>query len=579
MGVSKEPIDSEFFILLQFYGNSEFHELKTRCYSMLEQFPNSSKLYNILGGAHTGLEEYDDAMKCYSQALKIRPNYAEAYNNMGNAFKIKGELENAIKCFKKALVLKPNFPEVYNNMGASYQELENFPLAILQFETAIELKHDYIDAYINKGNALRIYGKTQASIQSFRSALKIDPNSAIAHFSLGLSLRDDMRFEEAISSFEVSINIKPNYFEAYNFMGNTLKSIGKTGKAVKVFEKVLAIKEDFFEVHRHLAFAKKFDGSEPQIQMLLDYSLHSNLSNIDLININFTLGKIFEDCKQFEKSYKFLLEGNRLRTKEIKYNIKEDVELFSSIKDRFQGTRKEANTLNKGYNSRKINPIFIIGMPRSGTTLIEQILCSHSNIYGAGELNFLGKSIERSKLVNVDFTKDSLWEFQEYYFEKLESLPFKENNVTDKMPLNFRWCGFILKAMPNAKIIHVKRDRMATCFSIFKSYFSSNGNRYAYDFEGIKAYYNLYFELMNFWKLNFPGKIYELDYEALTEMPEKEIRKLINFTGLKWEDSCLNFHQNVRPVMTLSKTQVREKIYKGSSQGWKNYKQYLDDCF
>ena len=147
------------------------------------------------------------------------------------------------------------------------------------------------------------------------------------------------------------------------------------------------------------------------------------------------------------------------------------------------------------------------------------------------------------------------------------------------MPLNFRWCGFILQAIPEAKIIHVSRDSMATCFSIFKSYFSSTGNRYAYDLEDIVSYYQLYLELMEFWRFKFPGKIYEINYESLTENQEKETRNLISFIGLNWEASCLNFHTNTRAVNTLSKTQVREKMYKGSSLNWKNYKSLLQDAF
>ena len=577
MNAFQEPSEDEFSFLIKLYSENRLRELIVSCGSMIEKLQYSPKLHNIMGAAHTGLKQFDAAINCYETALKINPNYAEAHNNMGNTFKIKGEFDNAIQCFKKALFLKPNYAEAYNNMGVSNQSVGEYKLAISQFEKAIDLKNDYVDAFINKGSALKFLGDIVASVQTFKEALKIDPGSYDAYFFMGLSLRHNGSFEEAIKCFEKTIKIKPDHFDSYNYLGNSLKSIGQTKKAIHVFEKALTLKEDLFEIHRHLAFAKEYNGSESQIEKLLDLRDQPDLSDVDHINISFTLGKIYEDLEKFDHSFRFIAEGNRLRKKELHYAIEDDIELFNSIKNRFKNKDEEQLVQNKIYDIKKITPIFIVGMPRSGTTLIEQIVSSHSKVHGAGELNFLGKGVEINNLVNKDFTDDTLHKLRTFYFNQLEDLTFKESFVTDKMPLNFRWCGFILKAIPEAKIIHVSRDRMATCFSLFKSYFSSTGNRYAYDLKDIDAYYNLYLNLMKFWKLRFPRNIHEINYETLTEAPEKEIRKLITVIGLEWEDSCLDFHKNKRPVMTLSKSQVREKLYQGSSQQWKNYEPYLNE--
>ncbi len=577
MEALKEPEDDELNFLRILLGQGRFEDLAQSCTLMLKKFPNSSKLHNIQGIANHGLAEFDQAIICYEKALMANSNYGEAYNNMGNTFKIKGEISRAIENFKKAIALKPEFAEAYNNMGATYQASGEYTLAISLFQKAINRKNDFVDAYINKGNVLRDIGDLNSSIKDFLKALEIDPSSADAYFSIGLTLRDKGRFEEAIINFEKAIKIKPEYFEAYNFLGNALKSVGRTERAIFIFEKALSHKEDLFEIHRHLAYAKKYDGSEAQIQTLLKLKERFDLSNEDQININFTLAKIYDDLKKYEKSFLFLVEGNRLRKNQLRYNINDDIELFNSLKARFKDHNFKEILLDKAYDTNKVTPIFIIGMPRSGTTLIEQIISSHSKVYGAGELNFLSKSVELNDLVNVDFTDHSLTEFRNYYFDQLKTLETSQMFITDKMPLNFRWCGFILKAIPEAKIIHVTRDRMATCFSLFKSYFSSTGNRYAYELKDIADYYNLYQELMEFWSSNFPEKIYGLNYDHLTEYPQKEIEDVIKFTGLKWEDQCLDYQKNVRPVMTLSKTQVREKIYKGSSQKWKNYEEFLRD--
>ena len=573
----KDPEEDKFIKLLELYREGEYEELIISCELLLKTFPSSAKLYNIKGVAFNGLSKFEVAIDCYNNALRINPEYAEAYNNLGNTFKIKGDFDSAIDSFKKAILLKPNFPEAHNNMGAAFQGRGDLRLAIHQYQEAINIKIDFLDAYVNKGNALRISGNTAASIDTLKTAKQLAQNSSDVFFSMGLTFWDDECFEDAIENFETAIKINPNHFEAYNFLGNALKSVGKTERAVRVFEKVLSLKDDFFEVHRHLAFARKYEVFEEQIQVLLNYLNRVDLGINDYININFALGKIYEDLKQYDKSFTFLNNGNRLRKKELKYTISDDIKLFNLIKQRFKNYGSGESSLTTSHVDKSIIPIFIIGMPRSGTTLIEQIVSSHSKVFGGGELNFLGQGVEINKLLDLEFTNESLSGFRSYYLGKLQDLKKEETFITDKMPLNFRWCGFILKAIPEARIIHVNRDRMATSFSLFKSYFSSSGNRYAYDLCDIRKYYNLYEELMAFWHKKFAGKIYQIDYEYLTEQPRKEIKALLQFIGVDWEDRCLDFHKNERPVLTLSKTQVRQKIYQGSSQNWKNYEPFLRD--
>ncbi len=579
MDSNKEPTDDDLLSLMELLGENRLSDALNLVDGMIEKFPMSAKLLNIQGVINHKLNQFEAAINCYWQALKIKSDYAGAYNNMGNTFKVKGDFDQSIESFKMAILLDPNFAEAHNNMGACLQDKGDYSSAIDQFQKAIDIKQGYLEAYINKGNALRASGSLADSIECFKNVLMIEPNYADAYYFMGMSFREKSDVIESINCFKEVIKLTPNYFGAYNYLGNALKSIGQTEEAIKVFEKVLELKHDYYEVHRHLAVARKHLGSEKQIQTLLDLRSIPDLKNRDLADINFALGKIYDDLKIYDEAFFFLTEGNQSRKNELKYDIEEDKYLFKKIKERFKGTYEKEFKTDEMTDLIKAKPLFIVGMPRSGTTLIEQIISSHSKVYGAGELNFLGKGVENNGLVDLQMSQDLLFKLRSFYFQSLKNLRFEGDFITDKMPLNFRWCGFILQAIPEAKIIHVTRDSMATCFSIFKSYFSSTGNRYAYDLEDIVSYYQLYLDLMEFWRFKFPGKIYELNYESLTENQEKETRNLISFIGLNWEESCLNFHTNTRAVNTLSKTQVREKMYKGSSLNWKNYQSVLQDAF
>jgi len=219
-------------------------------------------------------------------------------------------------------------------------------------------------------------------------------------------------------------------------------------------------------------------------------------------------------------------------------------------------------------------------MPRSGTSLVEQIIASHNAVYGAGELTTLGNLIE--PIVRDHETKDkyklpekAFLSIREQYLDTLSVFNAPEDVITDKMPLNFRFVGFILSAFPEAKIVHLKRDARATCWSNYKCFFTNKQNGYSHNLEDLVGFYGLYTDLMDFWHQTFPNKIYDLCYEDLTTNQEEETRKLLEYCGLEWDENCLNFHTNKRAVKTVSALQVRQKMYQGSSEAWKKHEAYL----
>ena len=222
-------------------------------------------------------------------------------------------------------------------------------------------------------------------------------------------------------------------------------------------------------------------------------------------------------------------------------------------------------------------PIFILGMPRSGTSLVHQIIDSHNEVNGVGELNTLNKIIfpflKDDEKVKNGISKNDLLSIRQQYLDALSRLNVEKNIIVDKMPLNFRYIGFILSSFPEAKIIHMNRNPLATCWSIYK--YDFRGNAYSYNQEDIVNYYELYKDLMAFWNKLFPNKIYDVCYEDLTTNQELETRKLLKYCELDWDENCLNFHTNKTVVKTTSSMQVRQKMFQGSSEAWKKYEAYL----
>jgi hypothetical protein len=274
----------------------------------------------------------------------------------------------------------------------------------------------------------------------------------------------------------------------------------------------------------------------------------------------------------------YLHEGNRLRKKELNYSIDTAHKLFSIIYENF-ALLPSSNNKSLQNITPTTRPIFILGMPRSGTSLVEQIISSHEEVFGAGELNtlitpMLEKMLSNEKDKNIFSDKD-LFSMRKKYLDSLAQLSTSANVVTDKTPANFQYIGIILSMFPDAKIIHLKRDPRAICWSIYQSNWYENGYRFSYNMDDLVTFYGLYSRLMEFWHKKFPEKIYDVCYEDLTTNQEEETKKLLEYCELDWDENCLNFHKNKRPVKTASSFQVRQKMYQGSSEAWRKYESHI----
>ena len=545
--------------------------------------PDFVEVYSNRGNALGQLGKLDDALKSYDKLIQLKPDSAEAYSGRGNILEKLGQLDEALQSYNKAILLKPDFAEAYSNRGNILGLVGELDEALKSYDKAIKLKPDYAEAYSNYGSVLEKTGRFNEAIQSYDKAIELKPDLVEAYSNKGNVLGQLGKLDEALESYDKAILLRPDFVEAYSNRGKMLDEIGQVEGALKSYERAIQLKPDYTDAHRSLTTLKTYNPENPHIQVMEKLLSNSVLSKRDRMHLYFGLAKVYDDLGECEDSFGYLEKANSLRHQELNYNIDSDKRLFVRIKEVLNSN--SLATIAASDSDTNIQPLFIIGMPRSGTSLVEQILASHSKVHGAGELETMatlafpiifGKPTEDFNQGNVTLSSEKIESLRTDYLKTLTSLNVRKSIFTDKMPSNFRFVGLILSAFPKSKIIHIKRDPVATCWSNYKHFFSVKGNGYAYDMVNLAEFYNLYSDLMAFWREQFPKRIYELDYEILTENQEEQSRKLLEFCKLEWEKQCLYFYKTKRAVRTASSAQVRQKMYKGSSEAWKKYESYLE---
>lgn len=539
--IDRTQLRQQLIELTALYKQGRLQECLTQCEALAKQFPNEPITANLLGAVYVALGQVEQAIASYTRALQSRPDFAEAHSNLGDAFNEVGKTEEAIASYQKAVRLKPDLVVAQTNLGA---------------------------ALIQKG-------ESEAAVLNLTKALQLEPDLAEAHNNLGMALNDLGKPEKAVSSLNRALQINPNFAEAHNNLGATLNSLGEPDEAITSHNRALQINPAFAKAYRFLSTVKTFRDSDPQLRQMQQLLEQQDLSEKDQTDLNFALAKAHEDIGDYDGAFSYLEEGNRLRKAELDYQVSSTQALFTRIKETFSNEAPVLRDPEEPDSRGRQRPIFVLGMPRSGTTLVEQILASHTQVYGAGELVLLGQSVKSVNWASMQLNADRLLDIRKSYFSGLEKIGASELYITDKMPTNFWWIGFIVSAFPDASIIHVKRDARATCWSNYKHYFSGKGHAYAYDLQDVTEYFKMYIDLMAFWHELFPGRIVDLEYESLTENQEDESRRLLKQAGLQWEDQCLEFHKTRRAVQTASAMQVRREMYQDSSNEWRKYEKRL----
>jgi tetratricopeptide (TPR) repeat protein len=539
--------------------------------------PQDVGAHNNLGNTLKALGRLDEAEASYNQAIALKPDFAVAHNNLGNTLKALGRLDEAEASYNQAIALKPEFAVAHNNLGNTLKALGRLDEAEASYNQAIALKPDYAEAHNNLGNTLKALGRLDEALANYNQAIALKPDYAVAHNNLGSTLKALGRLDEAEASYNQAIALKPDYAVAHSNLGNVLRELGRADEALANYNQAIALKPDYAEAHRYLTLIKTYEVQDEQYSKMEELYLDENLSEEQRCHINFGLAKVCEDLGNFEQAFAHYTEGNGLRKKLLNYDINQDAELFKQLKSSYP--KIEKNLLEPDTLSKNLMPIFITGMPRSGTTLVEQIISSHLQVTGAGELNF-AKQFGAAIATGInEVNNQSLLDFRHNYLSKLQNVSNGNLIVTDKMPQNFRYIGLLAAAFPEAKIIHVKRNPAAVCWANYKRYFVSKNIGYCYAIDDVISYHKLYENLMDFWRSTLSKRIYNLDYEQLTVNQEPETRQLIEYLGLDWDENCLSPQNNTRRVATASNLQVRQKVYQGSSEQWKKFQPFLNGAF
>ena len=474
------------------------------------------------------------AIESFKKAIAINPAYAEAYNNLGNALSEIGKFSTAIKNYKKAIEIKPYFAKAYNNLGNCLLDTANCDGAIKYFEKSISIKPNFVLAINNLAVAHLGRFEPETAVKHLKNAIKLDPNFSAAYVNLSAAYLDLDDLDAASESCRKAIKLEKELPEAYKTMAIIAQNRGDKETAIFNYRKAIEYKSNFAEAHRGLSMVTNYKSNPDHLDQMLDIVNNNSLSNDQLCSFNFALGKAYEDISDFKKSFDYYRKGNSLRKKLLKYDISQDVKIFENLLETAQIVRKYG--IDAKLQNEEIVPIFIVGMPRSGTTLIEQIISCHSDVSAAGEMPYIDSFGNELAMDPTKATKQNLIMFRDNYLQKLTNKCKGRRYITDKMPMNFKYIPLIKAAFPNARVIHVVREPIAICWSNFKTYFATkSGLGYSYHFEDIRMYFNWYRELMGVWRKYYPSLIYQCDYDKLTKDQETEIRKLIEAVGLNWQ--------------------------------------------
>ena len=572
-----KPPDQVINNLLQLYNRGRLVEVIQHSNIVLQQYPDASGVWDVLGLAAIQTGDLDLSILAFAKVVELKPNLAGAHNNLGIALKEQVKLKEAIQAYKKALDIKPDYTDAYYNMGIALREQGNLDEAIEAYTKALSIKPDFADAFYNMGNAFKDQGKLEEAIEAYNNALSVKHDYADAFINMGNVLTDQEKLEEAIETYKKVLSIKPDYAEAYVYIGNLLEDQGKLEEAIEAYNKALSIKPDYAEAHRYLSYIKKYSFKDEQFLQVQELYKSEGLSDDARCNLAFSLAKMYEDVGRLDRAFSHLSEGNALRKNLLHYSLDQDIEFFNRLKE----TQPHflINAKKTKDSSIKPKPIFILGMPRSGTSLVEQIISSHSKVVGAGELKYIAQFGKNLALDSTSISIAAISEFRQEYLSEVSKLSNGKNFVTDMMPQNFHFIPLICAAFPEAQIVHVQRSAAATCWSNYMKYFTAEDLGYCYDLKDVVSYYALYSDLMELWQSEYSDRIYNLNYEKLTTNQESETRKLIDHLGLDWEVACLSPHKNKRIVRTASQQQVRQKVYQGSSEAWRKYEPYLNGTF
>ena len=479
------------------------------------------------------------------------------------------EYDFAISDFNKAIKIQPIYSEAYSNLGVAYRQVNKIDLAINSFKKSIALDETNIDASLNLGATFFSLSRSFEAISLFEKVIKIQKENISSYLYLGASYLSLNKVEEALKYLLDGLKFNNKTPQLFIGVGNCYKYLHKKEKAIQAYLRAYELDKNNIEI-LYVLSDLNYSFSKEQIFSLQNLAYDENHHQYEYIN--FALFNIFNSRKDYDTAFFYLKKANDCLKNKIFYDHNASLDYPNKVKNIFNFIQ------GYDFNSEKVDKrlIFIVGMPRSGTSLLEQVLSSSNEIYAAGELRFIPSEMSSliSKQTSAKQILKKLNEIKKNYLEIISNLTSK-SIIVDKMPTNYFYIGFISRMFPNSKIIHINREPIATCFSNYKIFFESEQMQFTCDLEFIKDNYRIYEDLIKFWKTKGINNLLHIKYEDLTENPKKYFNLIFDFLEIDFNESFLNLENSSRAVTTASSNQVGNKIYKGSSEDWLHYKKHL----
>jgi tetratricopeptide (TPR) repeat protein len=595
---------------LQHYQEGHLKQAQEVCQRILREQQRPDAIL-ILGKIAHEQREFKAAVERYEQFLGIVPDHAQTHFNLGVVLERLGRAESAIEHYKKSISINADDATVHRKLGHAYTKLHRWDEAIRAFRQVLRIQADDVGTIIKLGNVYIAARQFTESILLYEQALELLPNNAHLHRHLGASLQRMGRTKKAVACFEQALHLDPDYVDVRIDLARVLRQAGRAEEALSPLEEAVDLDPDNGEAHITLALTlRQLAQTKPAIEQLKKFltirpacgSAYYHISMIepeqewipvveelvsdpklpkgDASYCHFALGNFLDSGKSFDQAFRHFKKANKLRREKLTYDAKDNSQTVDNLINFYSKTFFEDR---RRFGSASQLPVFIVGMPRSGTTLIEQILSSHAEVHGAGEVEaFPGVSHSIAEQLKdagpppdcmTFIDRKLVEEFSAQYLQELTLQSPSVARITDKQPGNFVRIWLIKTLFPDARIVHCQRNPLDNCLSLFFHCFTPL--TCSFELTELGQYYLDYQRLMSHWQKLFPGEIFTVQYEELVTDQERVSKQLIDYLGLEWDENCIDFHNNERNVMSPSNIQVRQPIYDSAMNRWKNYEEHI----
>lgn len=612
--LDEEPRDDKMRVLLGtvLVRQNKFAAAEKELRDVISRFPEIPKAHRELGNALIAQGKGDEAIACYRRVIELTPDNPAAHRDLAMAYKTLGRADAAERALEDSFELDPERKELVTAaehqragefgkaeiicrnilrrdprnvnatrmLGLLARDLGKSRLAARMLRNAVKLAPDFFGARLDLARALIETDEPEECERLLQETIRMQPGLPAPYSMLGNLYSKRGRFDEAIEAYEAALRIQPNHGASLAAMGHILKTIGQQERSIDTYRDCIARHPEFGEAYWALANLKTFRFSADEIATMERHVDNEKLPDETRVNFNYALGKACEDSGDYDRAFACYDRGNRLRRPHESYDPVQTEVVHDQIIDTITPEFLEAN---RGFGEPDPAPIFIVGLPRSGSTLIEQILASHSQVDGTQELPDLPriiKAINDQKPQGDGYPEalrhygPELRELGRQYLEWTERFRKGAPRFTDKMPNNFASIGLIALILPNAKVVNARRHPLDSCMGCYKQLFYK-GQSFTYDLVELGEYYLEYERMMRHWHEVVPDMVLDVQYEDMVSDQENQTRRLLEHCGLPWEDRVLKFYETDRAVNTASSEQVRQPIYSGSVNSWRRFEAHL----